>query len=655
MAYFITGGTGFIGRHLVPLLAARGEPVYLLVRPGSRQRMEQILRGCPPRASVFPVEGDLERPMLGVDPQRLPGKIHHFIHLAALYDLTAGPAELERANVSGTAHALELARSIQARCFHHVSSIAVAGRYPGTFTEEMFEQAVGLDHPYFRTKHAAEGLVRASGLPWRIYRPAMVVGHSQSGEMDKIDGPYYLFKAIQKLRERVPSWVPLPMFEGGHVNLVPVDFVAAALEHLVTRPGLDHRCFHLADPTDRRVGEMLNLFAQAAHAPVMSLRTNAASIQSLGGVWAQVAELRGPLRRVAEELLHDLGVPQSALELLDYPTRVECHATAELLSEAGIRVPRLEDYAWRLWDYWERILDSRHSHAERLSHAVRDKCVLITGGSSGIGRATANLLGRAGARVLIVGRDPHKLQEVQREISTAGAVAHVYSCDLTDESRTQQLIARILRERGGVDILINNAGHSIRRAIEHTYDRFHDYERLMKVNYFGAVRLTLGLLPSMVERGSGHVIAVSSIGVLGNAPRFAAYNASKAALEAFCRCAAAEYKDRGIRFTVINMPLVRTPMVEPTKIFERFPLISAEKAAGIVCRAVTEKPERLSTSLGSLARLVEILAPRVNTTLMSEAFRMFPESVAAAGASGSDALPSSTVPGLAALLQGVGS
>jgi len=656
MAYFITGATGFIGRHLVQLLAARGDPIYVLVRPGSGTRLERVVRDCAEHGSVIvPVEGDLDKPLLGVRrPELLLGKIHHFMHLGAVYDLDADAAHLERANVGGTQHALDLAHEIRAGCFHLVSSIAVAGRYPGAFTEDMFEQACGLDHPYFRTKHESERLVRtACRIPWRIYRPGMVVGHSLTGVMDKIDGPYYLFKFIQKIRDTVPRWLPLIGFEGGHINLVPVDFVAAALEHLAHLPGQDGKCFHLTDPRDRRIGDVLNLFATAAHAPTMALRLEPSTVESAAPLIRLVSETLQPMRLAAGQVLRELGIPPSVIELLNYPTTFDAGSAQRLLAEAGIRVPRLEEYAWRLWDYWERNLDPDLFRARNLQHAVSGKTVLITGGSSGIGRATALRLAQAGARVLIVARDPQKLQVVRKEIEAAGGTVGVYACDITDERSCARFISQVLADHGHVDILINNAGRSIRRAIENTYDRFHDYERLMRINYFAAVRVTLGLLPAMVEHGGGHVIGISSIGVLSNAARFAAYNASKAAMEAFLRCAAGEYSERGVHFTVVNMPLVRTPMVEPTKIYARFPLISSERAAGIVCDAIMDKPERLATPLGVLARFVDMLAPRINTAVMSETFKMFPESEAAGGATGSDTIVPSGTPGLAALLQGI--
>ena len=658
MSYFVTGGTGFIGRHLVPLLASRGEPVYLLVRSGSNDRVARVVRGCAERAAlIVPIQGDLTHDGLGItDAERtqLAGKISHFFHLGALYDLAAEAAELERANVVGTRNALQFARAIKVGCFHLVSTIAVAGRYRGTFTEEMFEQAEALDHPYFRSKHGSEALVRGTTeVPWRIYRPGMVVGHSDTGAMDKIDGPYYLFKALQKLRNMLPQWLPLIGFEGGHINLVPVDFVAKALAHLAHVPGQDGRCFHLTDPKDRRVGEVLNLFAEAAHAPKMAVRLEPSLLAALPRLVRAVSDTLAPMRRLIDQVLLELGIPKSIAGLLNYPTHFDARHAQGLLSEAGIQLPQLEDYAWRLWDYWERQLDPDLFNAQALCKAVQGKTILVTGGSSGIGRATVLKLASAGARVLIVARDASKLALVRAEVQALGREASVYACDIADPQARERFLSQLLAEHGHVDILINNAGRSIRRALEKTYDRLHDYERLMRVNYFAAVAVTLGLLPSMVKQGAGHIINISSISVLSNAPRFASYNASKAALEAFSRCAAAEYRARGIQFTIVNMPLVRTPMVAPTRIYERFPLLEPEQAAELVAQAIVRKPERLATGLGVLALLVEVLAPRINRAVMSESFRMFPESEAAGGPPMADSEPSLGMVLFTSLLRGV--
>jgi NAD(P)-dependent dehydrogenase (short-subunit alcohol dehydrogenase family) len=658
MAYFVTGATGFIGRHLVAQLCARGEPIYALVRPASRERLERLVRGCGDSGKLItPIAGDLSSDLLGLaeeDRARLRGSVAHFIHLGALYDLAAGATELERANVAGTRHALELAHDLRAGCFHFMSSIAAAGLYPGTFTEDMFSEAGALGHPYFRTKHEGERLVRTScRVPWRIYRPSMVVGHSLSGVMDKVDGPYYLFTAIQKLRDALPRWVPLVGFEGGHINLVPVDFVAAALTHLIHAPGQDGRCFHLTDPVDRRVGEVLNLFATAAHAPTMSLRLEPSLMGSLSSAARIPPEALEVLGRIVDRVLGDLGIPRAAFDLLNYPTTFDAHRAQQLLARAGIRVPPLEQYAWRLWDYWERELDARVRGARDLRSAVAGRTILITGGSSGIGRATAVRLADAGARVLIVARDPEKLECARTAIAARGGDVHTYGCDLTEAESCERVLARILEQNPRVDVLINNAGRSIRRGIDKTYDRFHDYERLMRLNYFAAVRVTLALLPSMVAQGGGHVINVSSIGVLSSATRFASYNASKAALEAFSRCAAGEYAARHVHFTVVNLPLVRTPMVAPTRLYEAFPIIEPDDAAARICAAIIHRPDRVSTALGSIAQLVELVAPRLNRAFMSESFRMFPDSEAAGGAPGEQAASAAEGRVLASLLRGI--
>jgi NAD(P)-dependent dehydrogenase (short-subunit alcohol dehydrogenase family) len=338
-----------------------------------------------------------------------------------------------------------------------------------------------------------------------------------------------------------------------------------------------------------------------------------------------------PVRRVAEELLDGLAVPREALAFINYPTRFDCQKTTALLAPAGIRVPPLEDYAWRLWDYWERTLDPDLSLDRSLGGAVRDRIVLITGGSSGIGKATALRVAEAGGTVLLVARDPAKLEAVRELIASRGGSVRVYPCDLTDAPSVATLAERVLAEHGRVDILINNAGRSIRRGIREAYDRFHDYERLIQLNYFASVRLTLALVPSMVERGSGHVLNISSIGVLANPPRFSAYAGSKAALEAFTRCAAAEFADAGVAFTVINMPLVRTPMIAPTRIYEQMPTIAPEEAADLVAEALIRRPQRLATRLGLFAQWMQLLAPKLSEIVMSTAFRMFPESPPAVG------------------------
>src|SRR5260221_484581 len=461
MSYFVTGATGFIGRFLVEKLLARDGEVFVLVRRGSVKKLEELqVRWGAQVHRVVPVIGDLAKPNLGVSAAeiaKLKGKVKHFFHLAAIYDLAADAESQEKANIDGTRHAVELAAALDAGCFHHVSSIAAAGLYDGTFREDMFEEAEELDHPYFRTKHDSEGIVRTEcKAPWRVYRPAIVVGHSKTGEIDKIDGPYYFFKLIQKMRNALPPWVPTVGIEGG-------------------------------------------------------------------------------------------------------------------------------------------------------------------------------------AQVVLVARDPEKAAPVLERIAQAGGKARFVSCDLSELGDCDKLVATVIKEFGHIDYLVNNAGRSIRRGIGSSYDRFHDFERTMQLNYFGSLRLIMGFMPTMVAQGGGHIINISSIGVLTRAPRFSAYVASKAALDAFSDCAASEFIDNNVHFTTINMPLVKTPMIAPTKLYNHVPTLTPEQAADLVVEAIIHKPVRIATRLGVFGEILHAVAPKVTQIILNTAFRMFPDSGAAKGKKGEEA------------------
>jgi NAD(P)-dependent dehydrogenase (short-subunit alcohol dehydrogenase family) len=641
MQYFVTGATGFIGKRLVKtLLERRGSTVYFLLRPESEGKVADLLAywGVS-KTRAIPVYGDLTTKKLGVsaeDVKGLKGQIDHLYHLAAVYDLSADEDSQVQVNIEGTRNAVEFAKAIDAGHLHHVSSIAAAGLYEGVFREDMFEEAEGLDHPYFMTKHESEKIVRKeSKVPWTVYRPAMVVGDSTTGEMDKIDGPYYFFKVIQRMRQILPPWMPSIGLEGGRVNIVPVDFVVAALDHIShSKADLNKKCFHLVDPQGYRVGDVLDIFSKAAHAPKMNLFINAALLGFIPKSVKKGLMALAPVRRVRGAVMKDLGLPEDILTFINYPTRFDSRETQAALKGSGIEVPDLKDYAWRLWDYWERHLDPALFIDRSLRGAVGGKVVLVTGGSSGIGLAAAVKFAEAGAITIICARDEAKLAEAKKEIlEKAGKDATVvtYSADIAEEESCGKLIEWLTETYGGVDFLINNAGRSIRRAIESSYDRFHDFERTMQLNYFGCLRVTMGLLPGMVAKHKGHIVNISSIGVLTNAPRFSAYVASKAALDAWTRCASSEYADLGITFTTINMPLVRTPMIAPTKIYNNVPTLAPEEAADMIAQACVDKPVRVATRLGVSGELLHALMPRVAQIVMNTSFRMFPDSAAAKG------------------------
>ena len=259
------------------------------------------------------------------------------------------------------------------------------------------------------------------------------------------------------------------------------------------------------------------------------------------------------------------------------------------------------------------------------------RIALVTGASSGIGMTVAKRLASAGAHVLLIARTEEKLLEVKAEIEQAGGKASVYPCDLNEMDAIDTVSKQILADVDHIDILINNAGRSIRRAVHESLDRFHDFERTMQLNYFGAVRLVLNILPHMINRKNGQIINISSIGVLANATRFSAYVASKAALDAFSRCLSAEVHSHKISITTVYMPLVRTPMIAPTKIYKYVPTLSPEQAADLVAYAIVKKPKKIATHLGYLSSLTYAIAPEINNKLMSIGFNLFPSSSASVG------------------------
>ncbi|MFY9223143.1 MAG: SDR family oxidoreductase [Blastocatellia bacterium] len=636
MQYFVTGASGLIGKRLVKkLLGRKDNVVYFLIRQESQSKIDNLLNywGASKEQAIA-VFGDLLMPNLGVSPEDIKNlkEIDHFFHLAAIYDLKAGAEEQIAVNITGTHNTVSLANTIGAKCFHHVSSIAVAGMFEGIFREDMFEEAENLQHPYFATKHESEKIVRKEVKgAFRIYRPGSVVGDSKTGEMDKIDGPYYFFKIIQRIRQMLPPWMPTIGIEGGRINIVPVDYVVDAMDYIAHQPNLDGKCFHLTDPEPMRIGDVLNTLARAAHAPTMSLRINAALFGFIPKAIRNGMMSLAPVRRVKDAIMTDLGLPEDILQFVNYPTRFDNRDAAIALKGSGISCPKLDDYAEKLWDYWERNLDPDLSIDKTLRGQVAGKVVVITGGSSGIGLATAYRVAEAGATTIICGRDEEKLAAAKKEINEQGLDVVTYAVDVADMADCDRFIKLLIENHGGVDVLINNAGRSIRRSIESSYDRFHDFERTMQLNYFGALRLTMGLLPKMIAQKRGHVINISSIGVLTNAPRFSAYVASKSALDAWTRCAASEFVDVGIKFTTINMPLVKTPMIAPTKIYQNVPALLPTEAANLIVDAIVHKPVRIATRLGVFGEILHALVPKIAQIIMNTSFRMFPDSDAAKG------------------------
>jgi NAD(P)-dependent dehydrogenase (short-subunit alcohol dehydrogenase family) len=653
MSYFVTGATGFIGRYLVQeLLANREGEIYLLCREGSRGRLDTLIAQWGGSSRLIPVVGDLREDELGVDPEWIAqhrGAIDHFFHLAAIYDMTASDELNEVLNVGGTRAALSLAGALEAGVFHQVSSVAASGDYRGLFDESMFDEGQGLPTAYHRTKFESEKIVREeSPVPWRVYRPAVVVGHSETGAMDKIDGPYYFFPLFKRMRDTLPSWLPLVGIDLGDTNVVPVDYVAKAMDHLAHLPDRDGRAFHLVNPEPQSTVDLVNTFAAAAKAPQFAVPVDRSFTDRLPtallprqlrpGALLGVALRTAPAHLALNHTLGRLGIPAEVLDHVSFPTVYASSQTEKALAGSGIAVPDLESYAASLWTYWEEMLDDSITRDKAAVAALKGKTVVITGASSGIGLVTAVQVAKAGAVPILVARGKDKLEATKALIEGQGGKAYAYGCDLSDLQAIDALTEQLSGDFEHIDYIVNNAGRSIRRSLKLSEDRFHDFERTMQLNYFGAIRLVMGLLPKMRAQKSGHVVNISSIGVLTNPPRFSAYVASKAALDAWSNVVSSELVGDGVSFTSIHMPLVRTPMIAPTKMYDRFPTISPGQAAAKVVTALVDRPHEINTLTGNLGALAHTLAPKAAFRVLHLAYQIFPDSAAARG----DQAPSAT-------------
>jgi thioester reductase-like protein/short-subunit dehydrogenase len=625
MRYVVTGGTGFIGRRVVSQLLARDDAaeVWVLVRRGSLARFERLALDWGPRAK--PLVGDLTTADLGLTDDALAdvGAVDHVVHCAAIYDITAPEAEQRAANVEGTRAVIDLARRLDAT-LHHVSSIAVAGTYRGEYTEDDFDVAQDLPTPYHQTKFEAELLVRsAQGVRYRVYRPAVVVGDSRTGEMDKVDGPYYFFGVLTNLA-RLPKFTPMVLPDIGRTNIVPVDYVVDALVALMHVEDRDGHTFHLTAPKTIGLRGIYRGIAEAAGLPPLrgSLPRWTAT---------PVVRATGRAKVLRNMAATQLGVPAEILDVVDlFPTFTADNAT-EALRGTGISVPEFASYAPKLWQYWAEHLDPDRARRDDPAGPLVGKHVIITGASSGIGRASAIAVAERGATVFALARNAEALDELIADIRAAGGQAYAFTCDVTDSTSVEHTVKDILGRFGHVDYLVNNAGRSIRRSVINSTDRFHDYERVMAVNYFGAVRMVLALLPHWRERRFGHVVNVSSAGVQARNPKYSSYLPTKAALDAFADVVSTETLSDHITFTNIHMPLVRTPMIAPSRRLNPVPPISAEHAAAMVVRGLVEKPARIDTPLGTLADFGNYLTPKLSRRILHQLYLGYPDSAAARG------------------------
>ncbi len=645
----VTGATGFLGKRLVEKLLHHGHDVTVLIRNtacettrtlyAKWQHQVTISRKKGDAAGIRIWKGDITQINLGVASGQRATDFDHIYHLAAVYDLEADEGHTMATNVTGTAHLLQkLDEDRFSGCLHFVSSIAVAGNFQGEFDERMFDAGQTHDHVYHRSKYLSEEMVRAkrsegNTYDIRLYRPSAIVGDSNTGEMDRIDGPYYGFVLITALKMLLPPWVPL-VLPALHtpLDMVPVDYVAEAL-YTLSMLGRDELpddlfCFHLTDPNALSLTNAFKRILKAADGPKVQSTFPIRSGNGQGKALKQALNLKST-RIFRNETLKSLHIPPQIFDAVMLDVRFHADETIRLLKEKGISVPDFDSYADRLWDYYNRHLDPRKTKEKRTEAAFRGKVVLITGGSEGIGFFCAKRCAEYGAVVIIIGRRKDRLDKALTELEPisrkAGGSMEARVCNIADLDDCDRLVAHILKKYGHVDILLNNAALSIRRSVGKSLNRFHDIERSMQTNFFGGARIILGLLPSMVKRQGGHILHSSTMGTNAPTPRFGAYLASKCAMDAYCDSLVAEYTDRNIHFSSIKYPLVKTGMIAPTKEYSDAPAASPEFAAQMFVDAVLDRPRKQMTGVGRFMETCTYFAPKLVTLAYNYIYKIWPD------------------------------
>ncbi|NEN79550.1 SDR family NAD(P)-dependent oxidoreductase [Nocardioides zeae] len=626
--HLVTGAAGFLGRQLVLELLHRHarDRVVALVRDGEDELRGWLDARRADLARLEVIRGEVTAEQCGVAADQvsvLSGERVHMYHTAARYDLArADAAQDEKVNVEGTRRALELAKTIAAASFAHVSTVMVAGRYQGIWTEEHYEEAPGWPTSYASSKHRAELLVRDSSVPVRgIYRLGVLVGDASTGSHFKEDGVYGFFEAIRSVDRSVPRGLPLPTIGWGPIPLCPVDHAARAVVALAANADRGLAVHHVFEDDVLRADEIMRLVLEAAgRERILDLAWVGHAVQDFN----ERAEHDTVLTQLRDDILailRDAGIPQHLLAELHQPTQFSNDITSAHLRELGIESTMFTSYVSRIWYGW-------------LAHRMRDACarrraffsgkhVVMTGGSSGIGaEMLRRMLDSGVASVVVLGRHAERVASVVAPHPERERVEHL-PCDLLDPEDVTSAVDQLLSDDRPIDVLVLSAGLSIDRRLLDMTDDLNELARMTQVNFLAPTHLIRGLVPLMEGRPDARVVTISTISTQLDVPGFSVYAATKAALDRVFSVLPAELAGKGISFVTVRLPLVKTPMTDVHVRLRDVPMLSVGRASEIVLAALETGDARAGTWLGSMFEVLQNLHPELARALSSIGWRAY--------------------------------
>ncbi|TWI30965.1 SDR family NAD(P)-dependent oxidoreductase [Paracoccus sulfuroxidans] len=628
--YVISGASGFLGRQLLATLASADPSARIFALIGRSQAgdlLDWLRRNNIDASNVTVLASKFEHENCGLAADAFaslePGEVH-FFHCAAHYDLSDDDREkCMAANVTGTSNAIKLGRQLSAKSFNHMSTIAVSGEYYGVWSETHFDEAGAWRSNYGRTKHMAEALVRDARFPVaNIFRLGVLVGDARTGQHFKSDGIYGFFPALEGILKCLPSGTPLPSFGWGSIPICPVDHAATSIVALTAAADSGVNVFHLFEDDILRVDDILEALIGAAdhnHAVFPS------GLSHLVGRYNVLTPHDRVLRQLKEEVfdvLKDFDIPVELLPEINHPTQFTNAATSRRLRQLGVSSPKFNDYAPRIWRSWQaqQTIDANARASTRFEGAN----VLLTGGTSGIGRTIVQKLFVRNANIVVLGRNHEAFCQLHEALGRPPQNRlRFIECDLMDDDSIADALSRLDSEGWTPEIFVHAAGISIARHFLKMSEQIEETRRMTQVNFLSAATIIRKILPAMIQQGSGHIVSLSSISCQMDVAEYASYSASKAGLDQLMTVLRAELFGKGIRFSILHLPLVRTPMTQRNIRLRDVPMLSDEAAAARVIDAIVQQRFRTSEPYGLFFAVMKQVFPNGSLAASALIWRVF--------------------------------